>query len=280
MRVIENERNLGWVENFHSTALGCSSELVAFSDQDDVWLPPKIELCAAFFSAHPGCPAVVHSATVVDDRLRRSAPDYPSFRETKLVPRQRADPWYSPPGFAMVFDAGLLRRYDWRSRPPSRDLDGADHLMDHDEWIYFLAWAEGQVGFISEPLALYRQHEANVLGAPARHLLHQISKALSKPFAPQAGRSEAAHGYAAYLTEAAAGAGGAKAQALREAAAYFQRFERLSRQRDGLYDGRGVVGRVTRLGSLAAGRGYRSRERGGLGGIAFLRDVRQAVLGR
>jgi hypothetical protein len=180
----------------------------------------------------------------------------------------------------MVFDAGLLRRYDWRGRPPSRDLEGVDHLMGHDEWIYFLAWAEGQVGFISEPLALYRQHEANLLGVPGRSLPHQISKALSKPFALQAGRTDAVRRYAVYLTDAAAGGEEERARALRQAAAYFQRFERLSRERDGLYDGRGVVGRVTRLGSLAVRRAYRPRERGGLGGIALLRDVRQAVLGR
>ena len=37
--------------------------------------------------------------------------------------------------------------------------------MHHDEWVYVLARGLGGVAYVAEPLALYRQHGANVTGA-------------------------------------------------------------------------------------------------------------------
>jgi hypothetical protein len=38
--------------------------------------------------------------------------------------------------------------------------------MTHDEWVHWRALWLGTGVFLREPLALYRQHEANVAGAP------------------------------------------------------------------------------------------------------------------
>ena len=39
-----NEQNLGFVKNFEKAASLCTGEYIAFADQDDVWLPDKIEI--------------------------------------------------------------------------------------------------------------------------------------------------------------------------------------------------------------------------------------------
>ena len=59
MRVYVNGRNLGFNRNFHTACLRATADLVAISDQDDLWLPHKIEwqvraigACNVCFSAH------------------------------------------------------------------------------------------------------------------------------------------------------------------------------------------------------------------------------------
>lgn len=59
MRVYVNERNLGFNRNFHTACLRATADLVAISDQDDVWMPDKLQRqveaigpCNVCFSAH------------------------------------------------------------------------------------------------------------------------------------------------------------------------------------------------------------------------------------
>jgi glycosyltransferase involved in cell wall biosynthesis len=66
VRIERNTVRLGHARNFLKAASLCRGDLVAFCDQDDVWLENKVEASAAVFEA-PDSPSVaVHSARVVD----------------------------------------------------------------------------------------------------------------------------------------------------------------------------------------------------------------------
>lgn len=43
MRVIENTHNLGFNLNFKTACMRATADLIAISDQDDVWMPKKIQ---------------------------------------------------------------------------------------------------------------------------------------------------------------------------------------------------------------------------------------------
>lgn len=43
MQVIENTHNLGFNLNFKTTCMRATADLIAISDQDDVWMPEKIQ---------------------------------------------------------------------------------------------------------------------------------------------------------------------------------------------------------------------------------------------
>ena len=43
VRVIVNEHNLGFNRNFRSAVMKATADFVAISDQDDVWMPDKVE---------------------------------------------------------------------------------------------------------------------------------------------------------------------------------------------------------------------------------------------
>src|SRR4051812_17314881 len=45
-RIQVNAARLGYADNFLATAARCSSPLIAFCDQDDVWMPTKLQRCS------------------------------------------------------------------------------------------------------------------------------------------------------------------------------------------------------------------------------------------
>jgi glycosyltransferase involved in cell wall biosynthesis len=43
VRVFENQANLGFAANFEGAIRRCDGDLIALSDQDDVWYPTRLE---------------------------------------------------------------------------------------------------------------------------------------------------------------------------------------------------------------------------------------------
>jgi glycosyltransferase involved in cell wall biosynthesis len=162
VRVSSGEK-LGFADAFLAAAGSCAGELIAFCDQDDVWLPRKLERCAAVF-ADGSVRVAIHSSRIVGERLTPTGRHYPDVRADQVMPPLSSDPWLAVRGMSMVFDASLLTVADPNDRPPSHYLPGA--AMHHDEWVYGLGRALGAVALVAEPLALYRQHGSNVTGSP------------------------------------------------------------------------------------------------------------------
>ncbi len=277
VRVFRNERNLGFTASFFEAAERCEAPLIAFCDQDDVWAEDKIGACARFFADHPGVRLVIHAAQPVDEHLRPVGDAYPPLSGTRVVSPLGTDPWMATPGFAIVFDKTLLQLADWKRRPPSRDLDGQS--MDFDEWVFLLAWTVGEIGFIGDCLARYRQHGSNLFGAPGRNWQVRLRKLLDEDFATQVGRTAVARAYAEFLERTAeTQRDDAQSRArLTAGVHYWRAYEQLSLRRDALYEAEAFRARLQQLRKLVALRAYRGRERGGLGRLALARDVRELL---
>jgi glycosyltransferase involved in cell wall biosynthesis len=50
VRLVINDQRLGWRENFLKAASLCTSDYIAFCDQDDVWLPDKLSVVSRYDS--------------------------------------------------------------------------------------------------------------------------------------------------------------------------------------------------------------------------------------
>lgn len=55
IRVLQNERNLGFNDNFKTAAMRATGDFIAISDQDDIWYPQKIEKQIAAIGDHDIC---------------------------------------------------------------------------------------------------------------------------------------------------------------------------------------------------------------------------------
>jgi glycosyltransferase involved in cell wall biosynthesis len=167
-----NASRLGYGENFIATARRCRGDWIAFCDQDDVWLPAKLAVCARAISrASADVQLVVHNGTITDEELRprQRLYDWPS---DELLPWGSLPPDWVCPGLLQLFRADLVHCITSNERP---SLPGHPWTGPHDLWICVLGGALGPVLRLSEPLVHYRRHGETVTQIaghwPERHLL-------------------------------------------------------------------------------------------------------------
>ena len=167
VRFHANESNLGSTRNFEKAAALCSGDLIAFSDQDDVWLPHKLERLEAEFLLRPEVGLVFSDAEVVDENLQPlgfglwEQLGFNKDLRRGVTTRGRALdvllPGWTVTGATMAF----------RSKFRSLALTIPDDLpMIHDGWIALVVAAVSKVALIDEPLIKYRQHSGQQIGAP------------------------------------------------------------------------------------------------------------------
>ena len=163
VRLIEGTQRLGYAHNFEAVAGLCTGEIIALSDQDDVWQQSKLERLEAALAG--GALFAFSDALLVDSALRPlGSTIWGSLGFGAKLQRQTRIGGASSPllrttyvtGATCAFRANLLRL----ARPFSLPFW-------HDAWLASLAAAVGRVVPVPEALILYRQHGRNALGAPA-----------------------------------------------------------------------------------------------------------------
>ncbi|MBR5618247.1 MAG: glycosyltransferase family 2 protein [Clostridia bacterium] len=141
----------GVVRNFERVLTAAAGDVLFLSDQDDVWLPGKVD--AVLREIENGACLVVHDARVVDESLQTIAPSFFALRHSR---------------------AGFLRNFLRNSymgccmaltRPVlERALPFPPDLPMHDQWLGLAAEKYGRTCFLPQPYLLYRQHGGNVTG--------------------------------------------------------------------------------------------------------------------
>lgn len=137
-----------------ATASFTPDELVAFADQDDIWMPGKLERHAALIAA--GNDGVSSNVTTFGASGRRSF-------IRKSFPQRQFDYLLESPGPGSTFLV-TQRLIELARDAISR---GAAAQVDYHDWlIYALARAKGWKWHIDEESTVdYRQHTANAMGA-------------------------------------------------------------------------------------------------------------------
>jgi glycosyltransferase involved in cell wall biosynthesis len=137
----------GLAHNIEFLLHRASGEIIFLSDQDDVWLPGKVE---AMLQALQSCDLVVSDCSVVDADLNVLHPSFFALRGSRPgVLRNLLRNRYL--GCCMAFRREVL----------GRALPFPAELPMHDWWIGLVADAFFRVRFIDRPLLLYRRHGAN-----------------------------------------------------------------------------------------------------------------------
>ncbi len=275
VHVHANDERLGFADTFLCAAATCRGDAVALCDQDDVWLETKLER-SVHELAKENVALVIHSCRVVDGELRPTGRSYPVVKRDRVEPPLAGDPWLAVRGMSMVFSTRLLQVVDPALRPRSHYHEAAMH---HDEWIYVLARALASIAYVAEPLALYRQHDANVTGADggARQRLGELVQA---GWTYYGRRRQQALELARIFDDLAASSPERRGPAAEAARWYREQAARLTRRLIVYEPDAAATRRLMRLVRLALSGGYGSRRRGGFGARGLVRDAAMIGLRR
>jgi len=175
VRLMINEQNLGSTRNFDGAIRACEGDLIALADQDDVWMPHKLEKIEAEF-ARPNVGLVFTDGDVVDEHMRplgytiwqsldfnasrqemfRRGATFQALLSQNVVTGATMAFRASYKGLVLPLREAMLSRYgvkNWK--------------FIHDAWIALMIAAVADVVPLSESLLKYRQHSAQQLGINA-----------------------------------------------------------------------------------------------------------------
>ncbi|WP_174853654.1 glycosyltransferase family 2 protein [Streptococcus suis] len=149
--------NLGVIKSFHKLVNHDRADYYFFSDQDDVWLPNKLELSLNEAKNYPAnLPLMVYmDLKVVNQDLEimteSMVKSQSHHANTELV--QELTENTVTGGVAMI------------NHHLAEMWQVTEDILMHDWYLALLASAFGNLVFIDQPGELYRQHSDNVLGA-------------------------------------------------------------------------------------------------------------------
>jgi glycosyltransferase involved in cell wall biosynthesis len=176
-KIYLNKKNLGVSKNFEKAISLCSGDIIFLSDQDDAWLPEKIEKVIEVFNNNKDCSYVFSDAFIVDENLHSlgytmwKSISFDRFQRKKFMKGQQLE--------------GLLKHYvvtgstmAFHSRIREIVLP-IPEIWIHDAWITLFGSIFGKGCFIEEPLIYYRQHNYQLIGGRKLKVIDKSKKSLA-----------------------------------------------------------------------------------------------------
>ena len=151
IRFISNPVNQGLLATFETGIRASKGEMIALSDQDDVWMPEKISLLAGAIDSHSliyADSALTNAAGTITGKFsdRNHLCDYPTALHYVFGTKAM--------GHAMLFKREIID-----IALPFPDYVGHDYILG------FAAAALKGVSYFPATLVNYRQHSSNTMGA-------------------------------------------------------------------------------------------------------------------
>lgn len=162
--LIQGERTGGAKFNFFSLMDKVTAEYIMFSDQDDWWLPDKInktlEKCIKIENGQKDTPVVVFTdLKVVNEKLK--------IINNRMSKYQKLEMKNTVFNKLMIQNVvtGCTMMINRKCRNIAIECKDRGQIIMHDWWCALIASYCGKIGYINEALILYRQHGDNSVGA-------------------------------------------------------------------------------------------------------------------
>ena len=147
IKLFKNDSNLGFIKTFERALSFCTNEIIILSDQDDIWMPYKVDLIKHLFFFNPKICSIVSNHSLIDESDQLLSSSY--FRYT-WIPRMPILRTYAHgPGLS------------FRRKYLSKILPFPRRIKSHDQWIgQLLSVLSIDILFIKFPLESYRRHSS------------------------------------------------------------------------------------------------------------------------
>ncbi len=183
IQLFKNPMNLGGKKNFEQAVSNCTGDVIFLSDQDDIWMPNKVERTVETFKSNADVQGLFHDALLMatsEVAAEKTLWQALNFSGTE--------------GFKNVnclFKAQLFYRNFVTGACLSFRKEALDAILPfqllgsmwHDEWIALKLSSLNQLGCIGDTLVHYRNHAGQQTKLPAEVLnrdLDAVYKAIYK----------------------------------------------------------------------------------------------------
>lgn len=153
-----NEKNLGSNSTFERLTLEAEGEYFAYCDQDDVWLPEKLEVLEKTIT-ESGALLVCSDVQVIDGTGKKTANSITEVRHRHRFVSGKDDAFRSLLTRNFVIGCTILV-----CRETARMATPFLPEMVHDHWLALFASSRGKIVSLQRPLIRYRIHGGNQTG--------------------------------------------------------------------------------------------------------------------
>ena len=165
------ENNLGYIKNFEFLIKQVESNMFMLSDQDDVWLPEKIEKSAELMKRE-NADLVFGDLEIVDQNLKTINPSFNEYmllkrKINKCIKNYKVNYLYN-----CVTGCTTLIKSKWIEK--ILPIPSNSKYVAHDYWIGIMIALEGKLAYVEKPYIKYRQHGNNQIGTDK--ISHKFTK--------------------------------------------------------------------------------------------------------
>ena len=166
LKFFRNDNNLGYNRNFEKAISLCSGDYIALSDQDDIWLPTKLEKSyCKLLEIENELPALVSSFVSTNKQVLHRIPEKRYIEGGWDLNLNR----YVSQGCTLMFNRSLVQYI----------IPFPDGIM-YDAYIGFVASLIGNRYYIGENLMYYRIHNNNSFATSDNSFIERLSNNLHR----------------------------------------------------------------------------------------------------
>lgn len=149
IKLIEGPKK-GLKQNFNNAIKNTTGDYIFLSDQDDYWMPDKVEKLLNAFKRNDNYILIQHDAIVIDENENIIFDSFAKHRKVKtgIIKNLIKNSYH---GCCIAFKKELKDKI----------LPIPDNIYLHDQWIGMIAEVEGKTDFIDDKLIKYRRHSEN-----------------------------------------------------------------------------------------------------------------------
>ena len=149
IKIYSNELDKGYSKNFENSITHSSGDIIFLSDQDDVWMPNKVELMLKQLN---NADLVISDAIITDENLNTTLGSHFKRNGTKTG---FIENWLKTRyiGACMAFHKAILKKV--------LPFPVNQKLCAHDYWIANVGEFYYKVKLVQVPLMKYRRHGSN-----------------------------------------------------------------------------------------------------------------------
>lgn len=161
IKVFYQEKNLGYVKNFEFLLSKVENEIYALSDQDDVWLPEKIEKTYNKL-IQTRSDLVFTDLEVVNEKLETIYPSYNDYMLLSRKIKKYKNSYLMQYLYNCITGCTVMSKKKFLDKIIPIPIDSK--YVIHDTWIGLIVSLYGKIEYLDEKTIKYRQHGNNQVG--------------------------------------------------------------------------------------------------------------------